>query len=251
MFGLVEGNSVLARGRKKPVAGRRAWRSFIDLIGRKSSVKKVALGVSSFIVGAATVAATIYGYRAYVNQSTFDVSVVRLVVTNQNNVAYIAREPSGDISEAGEREAAGAAITLRNSGQVPPLLTKVKVEVLNLLSMEGCWGAGGVETTAEYDIRVPDNIASEAQSLYVEKQINFQVEGQKIDQLAIAIGPTIEYDGRWPSIYVVDIWLVEQSGEEIAAGRAVLMDTGYSDAIVEYASSPEDHFGDNVDYAKP
>lgn len=42
------------------------------------------------------------------------------------------------------------------------LLVKVKIEVLVLLSMDGCWGAGGVDTTAEYDIRVPDDIASPA-----------------------------------------------------------------------------------------
>ena len=118
--------------------------------------------------------ATAYGYQAYVNQSTSDVSVVGVAAANQNGVPYIAREPSGDIFEAGKRPAVGAAITLRNSGQVPALLTKVKVEVLNLLSMEGYWGAGGVETTAEYDIRVPNDIASLTQPLYVEKQINFQ-----------------------------------------------------------------------------
>lgn len=236
---------MLARGRKRSVAGR-SGSSSSDLARRTTSTKKVIFGISSFIVGIATILATVYGYRAYLNQSTSDVSVVGVVVANQNEVSYIAREPSGGIFEAGKRPAAGAAITLRNSGQVPALLAKVKVEVLNLLSMEGCWGAGGVETTAEYDIRVPNDIASLAPPRYVEKQINFQVEGQKIDQLAITIGPTIEYDGRWPSIYVVDIWLVEQSRDEISAGRAVLMDTGYSDAILEYASSPENHFGDSV-----
>jgi hypothetical protein len=213
---------------------------------RTISGKKLIVGASSFIVGLATIVATVYAYRAYTNQSTSDVAVVGFEVTNHSQVPYVAREPSGAIFGTGKEEAAGAAITLRNSGQVPALLTKVKVEVLDLLSMEGCWGAGGVETTAEYDIRVPDDIASRAPPRYVEKQISFQVEGQKVDQLAITIGPSIEYDGRWPNIYVVDIWLVEHSGEEIGAGRAVLMDAGYSDAILEYASAPETHFGDSV-----
>lgn len=194
------------------------------------------------MVGVATIVATIYGYRAYVNQSTFDVSIVGFAITNQTKVPYVARSPSGRIRETGKNAAAGAVITLRNSGQVSALLVKVKIEVLALLSMEGCWGAGGVETTAEYDIQVPDDIVSQAPPRYVEKQINFQVEGQKVDQLAITIGPTIEHDGRWPNIYAVDIWLMEQSGEEIGVGRAVLVDAGYSDGIVKYASSPEGHF---------
>lgn len=233
---------MLARGRKRSVAGRGRSISSRNPIRRTTSGKKIVLGISSFMAGAATIVATIYGYQAYVNQSTFDVSVVGFAVTNQNEIRYTYTGPEGEEGTK-QRAAVGAEITLRNSGQVAAFLTKVKVEVLDLRSLKGCFGGGPTKTTAEYDIQVPNDIMSQAPPRYVEKHISFQVEGQTIDRLAISIGPNIADEGRCPNIYVVDIWLVEQSGEEIGAGRAVLMDAGYSDAILKDASSGGGYYG--------
>lgn len=218
------------RRRKTP---RDAREQSGDDVESRLAVPNFVLAAVGVVVG---VLGVVFAYIGYQILATADAEVVAFEAITKDGVVAESRSPVGEVSS--ERiKAAAAVITLRNSGQQPALLTKVKVEIIDLFPMAGCWGAGGVETTAEYDVRVPDDIISRDPPRYVETPVKFQVEGQKIDQLAITIGPEIVYEGHWPNIYFVEIWLVDESGAEIAAGRAVLMEGGYADAIKDFAAS--------------
>ena len=124
----------------------------------------------------------------------------------------------------------GPAVTISvlNSGEEPGLLTQIEVTVRKVWLMSGCWGAGGSRVTAHYDVPLPDELFRFENALplphVVRQDADFEVAGKDLDTFTVAIGAPSTFEGTWPSMYAVDVTLVERSGVRIFAGQAVLMD---------------------------
>lgn len=173
-----------------------------------------------------------------------DLTVVLFEPTMKDQLKAEAISPVDDNPTPLQEGWRGPAVTISvlNSGEEPGLLTQIEVTVRKVWLMNGCWGAGGGRVTAHYDVPLPDELFyfQDAMPLphVVRGNADFEVAGKDVDTFTVAIGAPSSSEGTWPSLYAVDVTLVERSGGRIFAGQAVLMDqehAGGGDGVVRQA----------------
>lgn len=117
-------------GRKRTVAWLRIRRGKPprDVRGHSGGSVESRLAIPNLTLAVAGVAVgilgTIFAYAGYDVLTTTDVEVVAFETITKEGVSYESKNPVGEIS-SGQISAPAVAITLRNSGQPPALLTKV------------------------------------------------------------------------------------------------------------------------------
>jgi len=230
--------------RPRRVAGRRAQggngrgheeQKRQGRIGFISGIAGVLIAVVALVVSYLSLREDMAGTRRSTNP---DLKVVEFSTSTVSKIPEQSWIPGVDEErESGTINAAAATITVLNSGEEPGLLTSVRVKIREVLRLQPCAGAGAVEATAQYDVRVPDELDARSLPKTFDVPVKFEVAGKDVDELAVSIGPERYYDGQYPWIYVVDISLVERSGSTLVAGTAVLIDTLYAEDIKVF--SPE------------
>jgi hypothetical protein len=159
---------------------------------------------------------------------------VRSVKDVKAKLTSEAEEESSDITVRGS----AIDILLENKGERPALITTVEVNVRRVVALQDCFGAGDLLISALYDIKLPANAATRPAPFVLREERPFTVAANDFDRMAIKVGRERFGDSSWPTIYQVDITLLERSGKRLDAGTFVLMEPLQPEMIFGTLDSP-------------
>jgi hypothetical protein len=121
-------------------------------------------------------------------------------------------------------------VSLRNDGELPSLVTGVRVTLRRIGVLEPCAAIGGISAvSARYTVDVP--VPAPAVPVRLDRPVRFEVLPRSLDRLTVSVGPeTADLHGF---VYVADVELVHDGSERLAVGRAVVV------APPDYGPPPE------------
>lgn len=205
---------------------QRSLARILLVIGTVAAVLGVIVGAVAWIPGF---------WDNWILRNT-DLSIAEMRATTKDDVPVTIEDPAGRKSETSPLVASALAIMLRNSGEEPALINRVKLSVDQVWAPGGCRGAGGVSYQVAYDFVLPGNIDSMTMPYVAEKEYQFQVEGKKLEGLLIPIGQERFGQGGWPLILAGTIELTQDNGDTLKTEPFVLMDGQWNDDIVRAAN---------------
>lgn len=129
----------------------------------------------------------------------------------------------GDATVTGQPVRVSGAVldvSLRNDGELPSLVTGVRVTLRRVDVLEPCAAIGGISAvSARYTVDVP--VPAPAVPVRLDRPVRFEVLPRSLDRLTVSVGPeTADLQGF---VYVADVELVHDGGERLAVGRAVVV----------------------------
>jgi hypothetical protein len=179
------------------------------------------------------------------------VDVVEIALASHINASDV--EP-GDVTPSPDT-ATGSAIdiTLRNSGNAPALIVNAVFSFTRAIQLYSCpGGAGGLVSSAEYDVKVPtDGPAAADKPFVLHRDMRFVVNANSIDRFRISVGPDQYSSGAdWPWIYEFDLSLVEDNSQKLNLGPMTIL--GFSQpAKVPLSWDPVGYFTESQLAAAP
>jgi len=136
-------------------------------------------------------------------------------------------EMQGDIAPSPDKDTGPAIdITLRNSGNAPALIVNAVFSFTRATQLASCpGGAGGLVSSAEYDVKVPTAMPIAVNNPFaIDRDMRFIVNANSIDRFRISVGPDRYSDGEeWPWIYEFDLSLVEDNGQKLDLGPMTIL----------------------------
>jgi hypothetical protein len=129
--------------------------------------------------------------------------------------------------------ASAAKVILHNSGAQAALIKQLRVHISKVWTPEGCHGAGPGTTSELYDFVLPGDIDNRRLPLAMSKDIDFEVNGQSNDRLAITVGEDYVGEAGWPWIVSASAELVLANGQSLRTGEFVLMNDSQVDRIAQ------------------
>jgi hypothetical protein len=140
---------------------------------------------------------------------------------------------SGKVVQTRKVNTSAAKIILRNSGSQAARITQLRVHISKVWVPEGCHGAGPGITSVLYDFVLPGDLTNSRLPLTMSKDIDFEVEGQSNDRLAVTIGEDYIGEAGWPWIVSASAELVLDDGKRLSTREFVLMDHNQVDHVVD------------------
>jgi hypothetical protein len=131
-------------------------------------------------------------------------------------------EPGDATAPAQPIRVSGAVldVSLRNDGELPSLVTGVRVTLHRADVLEPCAAIGGISAiSARYTVDVP--VPAPAVPVRLDRPVRFEVLPRSLDRLTVSVGP--ETADLYGFVYVADVELVHDGSERLAVGRAVLV----------------------------
>jgi hypothetical protein len=113
-------------------------------------------------------------------------------------------------------------VALRNLGNAPALITRAEFKFQRVDALAPCTGAGELEYSAGYDIRVPHSLLGKG-PFVKDRSMRFQVKPNTVDRVGFTVGPERFGEGAWPWIYDVEILLHQDTGQTLRVGRVLLL----------------------------
>ncbi|MCP2099911.1 hypothetical protein LV78_007915 [Actinosynnema pretiosum] len=218
---------------KKPVAGRPERKSFLRRYG-------VAITTMAGLVLAGIPIWPTF-YSAYLAEDanraaqSADLSIVRVDLTSTVELTEETHSPinTDEVTATGKFNAAAAKIILHNGGEQAELVKEVRVTVTKARRPEGCHGAGGAITSVLYDFILPGDIDTRTFPLRLpSKKVDFEVEGQANDRLAVTIGEEYMGEAGWPWLISASVELVTTADRTLKTDEFTLMDFDAVDRVV-------------------
>jgi hypothetical protein len=210
------------RAKTRPVTIRAAWIAGICAIAAAIIGAVVAYVLPSS--SAAPSAPPVTSVTAAAGGPNLKVDEVEIALASHINASDV--EP-GDVTPSPDT-ATGSAIdiTLRNSGNAPALIVNAVFSFTRAIQLYSCpGGAGGLVSSAEYDVKVPTDGPTAANNPFVlHRDMRFIVNANSIDRFRISVGPDQYSSGAdWPWIYEFDLSLVEDNGQKLNLGPMTIL----------------------------
>lgn len=186
----------------------------------------------------ALVAGAIALWPAFVSNRVLQnpiLQVAGLTITTKKDVEATGHGLPGEGTDKYNTTVPAVSMALRNSGEEPALINRVRLSIDRVWIFNGCSGGGPGYATIAYDFVLPGDLDTAGKPVVLEKQIQFKVDGKSLDFLAITAGPEAIGEAQWPLILAGAVELVQDNGESIRTEPFVLMD-GEIDWIVEDAA---------------
>ncbi|MCP2245749.1 hypothetical protein [Lentzea aerocolonigenes] len=165
-----------------------------------------------------------------------DLSIAGIKATTKTDVPVTEHGPMGD-APGSSIIASAVAITLKNEGEQPALIKRVRLSVDQVWAPRGCDGAGSTTYTIAYDFVLPGDIESRPLPYVLEKDYQFQVAGQEIDGMLIPIGQELFGEAGWPLVVAGTLELIQDDGKSLKTEPFVLMDGHRNDDIVSLSNN--------------
>jgi hypothetical protein len=216
------------RGRDRPIkdAPERGFlRRYATQIG-------IALSVLALVAGVIAL------WPAFVSNQVLQnpiLQIAGLTVTTKKDVASIDHGLNGEEYKS-RLDVAAVSIALRNSGEEPALINRVRVNVDRAWIPRSCGGGGPGYTTVAYDFALPGDVDSARKPVVLEKEIQFKVDGKSLDFLAITVGQEAIGEAGWSWITGARVELVQDNRETLRTEPFVVMDGNRVDGIVQDAA---------------
>jgi hypothetical protein len=144
---------------------------------------------------------------------------------------------AGEIDKIGEHRTnvATASVAVRNSGEEPAFLTRLRLRLTGIWFPRGCGGGPGAAKIA-YDFVLPGDADRRPTPVMLEKDVQFIVEGKSVDLFAFSAGQEWIGETGWSSIVAGTAELVQDNGDVLRTQPFVLMDDTLVNGIVTNAA---------------
>jgi hypothetical protein len=228
---LVEEGS-MARRRTRQKRGRRQRQEDAEapstskqgFVRRHATVLGIVVAVLALIISAVAL------WPAFVSNQVLqhaDLQIADLKVTTKHGVALTDYSAGKEIGK-GTTDAAAVSIVLRNSGEEPAFINRLRAKVNRVWIPPGCFGGGPLITSIAYDFILPGDldVRPRPEPIVLNKDVQFKVDGKALDSLAVTIGQEQIGEVGWPWITAANVALIEDNGDTIETDPFVLMD-GY------------------------
>jgi hypothetical protein len=161
-----------------------------------------------------------------------ELRLVDATVRNSSDIVTEVYDAGDDTTSS--RKSAGPTIDvkLHNTGVRPVLLTGAEINFRKVHELRPCFGAGELEFSAKYDVKVPRHVGAGSASHVLRHPMSFEVKENSYDRLAITVGPANWSDGEPPTIYETELTLVEDSGRHLNAGTFTLISPHESRQVI-------------------
>jgi hypothetical protein len=141
------------------------------------------------------------------------------------------QKSAGKVVDSRRVNVPAAKIILHNSGDQSVLVRTLRVHVSRAWAPEACQGTGSRLNTVLYDFTLPRNIKKSRLPLDLSQDINFEVDPQANDYLAVTIGENNLGEAGWPMIVAATAELVLTDGTTLPTGEFVLMNGNQADRV--------------------
>lgn len=157
-------------------------------------------------------------------------SVIGLDVTSTVELKE-EQKSAGKVVDSRRVNVPAAKIILHNIGKQPALVKTLRVHVSKAWTPEPCQGSGNRVNTVLYDFTIPRSIKQERLPLDLVQDINFEVDPQANDYLAVTIGENNLGESGWPMIVAATAELVLEDGTTLPTGEFVLMNGNQAERV--------------------
>jgi hypothetical protein len=128
-------------------------------------------------------------------------------------------EPGGGATR-GTTEGAVLDISLRNDGDLPVLVTAVRVTLRQADELPPCSPVGGISViSARYDVAVP--VPPPPVPTRLDRPVRFEVLPRSLDRFTVSLGPAAY--GLSGYVYVAEVELVHDGAQRLPVGRAAVV----------------------------
>lgn len=192
---------------------------------------------------AALVVAVVALWPAFVTTRVLQNPDLRIVGSTISTREDVLAEEYGFGDKMGERRTsvAVASVAVRNSGEEPAFLTRLRLHLTGIWFPSGCGGGPGSVKIA-YDFVLPGDADRRPTPVVLEKDIQFIVEGKSVDLFAFSAGQESIGETGWSSIVAGTAELVQDNGDALRTEPFVLMDDTLVNGIVTDAARPDNGF---------
>ena len=192
---------------------------------------------------AALVVAVVALWPAFVTTQVLQNSDLRVVGFDISTRDDVLAEEYGFNEKTGERRTsvAVASVAVRNSGEEPAFLTRLRLHLTGIWFPTGCGGGPG-EVRIAYDFVLPGDATQRPRPVVLEKDIQFVVDGKSVDLFAFSAGQERIGETGWSSIVAGTAELVQDNGDALSTEPFVLMDDTLVNGIVTDAARPGNGF---------
>ncbi len=212
--------------RTRPVTIRAAW------IGGICAIAAAIIGaVVAYVLPSTSPASSASPVTSVTATAAPDLKVEQVEIALASHIDASDVIP-GDVAPSPDTDTGSAIdITLRNSGSSPALIVNAVFSFTRATQLDSCpGGAGALESSAEYDVKVPTaKPVSAYNPLY--RDMRFIVNADSIDRFRISVGPDRYSSAEWPWIYEFNLSLVEDDGQKLSLGPMTIL--GFSQPAKE------------------
>lgn len=192
---------------------------------------------------AALVVAVVALWPAFVTTQVLQNPNLRIVGFTISTREDVLAEEYGFGDKVGEHRTsvAVASVAVRNSGEEPAFLTRLRLHLTGIWFPSGCGGGPGSVKIA-YNFVLPGDADQRPTPVVLEKDIQFIVEGKSVDLFAFSAGQDGIGETGWSSIVAGTAELVQDNGDVLRTEPFVLMDDTRVNSIVADAGRADNGF---------
>jgi hypothetical protein len=177
----------------------------------------IAQRIGATVVGMATVGATVIAVLVYRDEPEPPVQLLRACLVASKEVKVERFEYVGAAPTIEQYSTMALDLVLRNNGELSAYINRAEILFRRASYPGSCTTLGGeVYYSAAYSVVAPTEEVAPPQATTVTKDLNFEVQGGRVERLALVIGPDDFGDEGWPWLYDVEVRLFEQSGAQVS-----------------------------------
>lgn len=237
----------MARRRTRRVRGRGQHQeeARVPNAGEQGFIRRHATVLGIVLAVLALVASVVALWPAFVSNQVLqhaNLQVADLKVTTKKDATATDYDTGKEIGKR-KTEIAAVSIVLKNSGEEPAYINRLRAKVNRIWIPPGCLGGGPLATSVVYDFILPGDLDVHPRQdpIVLNKEIQFKVDGKAVDSMAVTIGQEQIGEVGWPWITAASVELIQSNGDSLKTEPFVVMDGDRIDGLAKEVAFQIDH----------